>query len=145
MFVLLLWLAFLDFQHFTATTGGIEKQFVVAEFTESALTGCATNPQSGSFGNDPITVNGNELPKFATDNPATWALPISGIGNESGITTTMVVPPDGQSFPMIPDPSLPSAPVVPEPPTVAILGITAAMLIALLFGRHYGRKLFRRI
>jgi hypothetical protein len=127
MFVLMLLLVtFLDFQRPV-----IEQQFVVSEIVESTITGCATNPQSGGFDSDPLAIEWRDQPaESVTETP----LPLSiGSNNDPGGFQSMV-------FTVPENDSPPPIPATPEPPTVAILGITAIVLIFLLFGQRYGRR-----
>jgi len=125
MFMLML-LTFLDFQRPVT-----DQKFVVLEIVESALTGCATNPQGGGFGNDPLTIEwGDQSAESVTEMPLSLSF---GNDNEPGGLQPMVVTLPGNN-----SPPPPPIPVTPEPPTYAILGITAAVLIYLLFG--YDRK-----
>jgi len=146
MLVLLLLLAFLDFQHFTMTADDFGKQFVVTEIDESASTGCATNPQGGGFNGGPLIVDWDELPKPATEVTTTPALPTFGGDTNTGVLQPVVtvpivtIPPGDAPTPQTPPPVA----ATPEPSTVAILSITAAVLFFLLFGQRYGLRPFRR-
>ena len=152
MLVLTILLLTLDFQRFELPDDAMEKSFVVSPLENEALTGCATNPQNGGF-NNPLIIERSEPPEFATEMIATVELPSfekdTGKGGLfRGDTHTggrferdicdhqpMITVPSGNDI----DPTSPVA-ATPEPSTVAILGITAAVLLFLLFGRRYGRK-----
>jgi len=147
MLTLMLLFLTLDFQRFTPSDGTLEKSFVVSPLQNEALTGCATNPQSG--GSKPLTIDRIEPPEFATEITTSVELP----SFEKNITTGGIFGRDthiggrferdtGNCQPMITispgdgtDPTSPVA-ITPEPSTFAILGITAAVLLYFLFGRR---------
>jgi len=133
MFVLTLLLAtFLDIFHPAVPTDGLEKKFVVSTITESALTDCATNSQKGSVDvSDPFSI---EWPESAAENTANWASPAFTTENDSGGIAPMLFMMPGDPPP---PPLPPPVAAVPEPSTVAILGITAIVLLFLLFGRRH--------
>jgi len=144
MIVLLILLLTLDFQRLELPDDAMEKSFVVSPLQNESLTGCATNPQSG--GNNPLTIDRIAPPEFATEIISASELPVS----ESGTHTGGHFGRDSGNFqPMatVPPVDAPTPPppiiVTPEPATVAILGITAALLLFLLFGRQCGQKLSR--
>jgi len=146
MLILMILLLTLDFQRFTPPDGTLEKSFVVSPLQNEALTGCATNPQSG--GSKPLTINWGELPKHATEITTSVELP----SFEKNIATGGIFGRDthtGGRFerdtcnhqPMITvspgdDPTPSPVAMTPEPSTFAILGITAAILLYFLFGRR---------
>ena len=135
MFVLTLLLAaFLDIFHPAVPTGDLEKQFSVSTITESALAGCAMNSQEGSMDvNDPLSIDWIELSESATENTANWVSPVFNTEPDTGgIAPTFFVMPVDPPSPPLPPPVA----VAPEPSTYAILGITAAMLLFLLFGKR---------
>ena len=142
MTILLILLLTLDFKRLEPPDEA--KSFAVSTLGNEASTGCATNPQSGS--SHPLIIERSDPPELVTENTANWVSPIVGKEGDSLIPSgNHVAPmvfesPGGKYYPTNPDPPSPPTPVTPEPSTVAILGITAAVLIALLFGRHYARK-----
>ena len=150
MLVLTILLLTLDFKRLELPDDAMTKSFTVSPLENESLTGCATNPQSG--GSNPLTIDRSEPPEFATEITTSAELPsfekniaTGGIfGRDTHIGgrferdicdhQPMVIVPPGDE----PTPS-PVA-VTPEPSTVAILGITAAVLLYVLFGKRYGRK-----
>jgi len=147
MLTLMLLFLTLDFQRLTLPDDAMANSFVVSPLQNEAITGCATNPQSG--GSKPLTINWGELPKHATEITTSVDLP----SFEKNIATGGIFGRDthfGGRFdsdtcnhqPMITvspgdgtDPTSPIA-ITPEPSTFAILGITAAVLLYFLFGRR---------
>jgi len=151
MLVLTILLLTLDFQRFELPDDAMEKSFVVSPLENESLTGCATNPQSGGF-NNPLIIDRSEPSKFATEMTTAVELPsFEGDTGKGGLfrgdthtggrferdicdhqPLVIVLPGD--------EPTPSPVAVTPEPSTVAILGITAAVLLYVLFGKRYGRK-----
>jgi len=137
MLVLTMLFLTLDFQRLTIPDEAMTKSFVVSPLQNEALTGCTTNPHSGrSINTDLLAADGIKAPEYDTQHATTWPSSLSGTENGYGITPSMLVSPGRNITPVNPDPRTPPVPIVPEPSTVAILGITAAVLIFLLFGER---------
>ena len=142
MFVLMMLLLTLEFQHFTPPDEAIIKSFVVSPLQNEALTGCATDTVNGKpINTDLLAADGIRSSEYDMQHTATWTSAIVGPENESGIVPVMLVLSSGDSTPTNPplsnpNPVTPPVPIAPEPSTVAILGITAALLLFLLFGRR---------
>jgi len=133
-------LSLLDFQRIAIAADGIEKQFVVSRLVEASLTECATNPQGGAGSQLELLPRWDKsLPSDAGVNE--WnnmerMLSDEGYRDGTAISPTWVRPID---------PPTPPKAETPEPATVAILSITAATLLFLLYGQRLRRRLLRRI
>jgi hypothetical protein len=140
MIVLLILLLTLDFKRPEPPDAAMATSFVVSPLSNEASTGCATNPQGGS--GHPLIIERSDPPVLVTESTTHWVSPVSGNTiNGDNLQPMAVVTSGCNSQSMVavpPDGSPPSIPVstTPEPSTVAILGITAAVLIFLLFGRR---------
>lgn len=146
--VLFVLFSLLDIQRPVIAADGMEKKFVVSELVEASLTGCAENPQGGNgFNGEPLTVNWLKAPEPTDSNVnSTWfSSGVSGTDNEPMKTMSMRVMPVDPPNPN-PDPNPPTPPVAatPEPSTLAILSMSAAVLLYLLFGRMKKHRLYRR-
>lgn len=141
--LILLCLTTLDFQR-PAIPDSIEKQFVVTELIDQTTTGCASSPQTGRQVNHQIVVDvvNNDDPHDS----ATIISTSSPLNHDTAMDAPLVqaiMPHDPPGLPN-PNPDPPPIAATPEPPTVAILGISLAALMYLLFGRRKKQKLYRR-
>ena len=151
--ILFVLFSLLDIQRPVIAADGMEKKFVVSELVEASLTGCAENPQSGNgFNGDPLTVNWLKSPEPTDSNVnSTWfpegvsATESEGVQSVMSMRVMPVDPPNPNPDPKPGDPAGPPIAATPEPSSFAILGITAAVLLFLLFGRRCGRRFARRI
>ena len=149
MLVLTILLLTLDFQRLELPDDAMANSFALSPLENESLTGCVTNPQSGG-NRSPLIIDRSEPPELATENHVPWTPVFCKEGDGGNLQSMVVVLPGGNPQPTInvpasdPPQELPVS-TTPEPSTVAILGITAAVLIAMLFGRRYGRKPSRHI
>ena len=131
-------LLLLDYQPLTLPDDVMATIFIDSQWQNESTPNCTMNPMSGTrMSSDLLSTDWGSLPEPNWQN---FSSPISVTGNENMMTPMVFVPPGGNPLPLIPDPPTPFVPATPEPSTVAILGITAAVLMALLFGRRYRRK-----
>ncbi len=147
--LILLCLSLLDVQHPPVPKDGIEREFIATQLVEQSLVGCATNPQAGNaFNGDPLTVDWIKGPEPTEQGGVSTWFPegVSATENATIQPMSMRVPVDlPNPDPNPGDPSGPPVAVTPEPSSFAILGITAATLLFLLFGQRLSRRLARRI
>ncbi len=145
----LLCIFLLDVQRPPIPADGMEREFVATQLVEQALTGCAENPQGGGgFNGDPLTVNWLKSPEPTDSNVNSTWFPegVSATENTTVQPMSMRVPVDPPNPDPNPgDPANPPVAATPEPSSFAILGITAATLLFLLFGQRLSRRLARRI
>ena len=141
MIAFFLLLFMLDIQHPPQPDNPFAGFVVTSAVDNSATSGCTMNPGSGNnFNADMISVDWAGVNDPHEGEAPVSHLPGAGLGDEA-LIAPMVMPynPPGQPNP---DPEPPAA-ATPEPSTMAILTITGAMLLFLLFGRKR-QKLHRR-
>lgn len=142
--LILLCLSLLDIQQMPPVPDSLEKQFTVTELREQALTGCTSSPQSGRPTNHQIFID-----VVNNDDPHEGATPVSALSasNYDAAMENPVIPvmmPYDQPGLPNPNPDSPPVAATPEPPTMAILGISLAALMYLIFGRRKKERLYRR-
>jgi len=130
----------LDFQPLNLPADAVEKQFVAIQLEEIALAECATNPQGGVGSQLELLPRYDEPLPFGTGidewNNVERMISAEGYRDGTAISSARVVPVD---------PPTPPKATVPEPPMFAILSITGALLLLLLYGQRLSRRLLRRI
>ncbi len=147
----LLCIFLLDVQHPPVPKDGIEREFVATQLVEQSLVGCATNPQGGNaFNGDPLSVDWLKPPEPTEQGGVSTWFPEGVSATENAVAQPMsmrvpVDPPNQNPDPNPGDPTGPPIAATPEPSSFAILGITASVLLFLLFGQRLNRRLARRI